>query len=76
MKNTQTINYREINRCKKSEELKKIYNQFLDERKEILRKTQFKIKDMFGDIIEKDNITQDQIITLKSFLTKMMKIKE
>ena len=53
-------------------ELKKNYNHYLDKREEIMKNTQFKIEDIFGDIINKDNISQDQIIKLNNFSAKMM----
>ena len=45
-------------------ELKKIFNHYLDKRKEIVTITQFKLEDIFGDVIGKDNISQDQIVKL------------
>ena len=52
--------------------MKLIFNHFLDKRKVIMRKTLFKVEDIFGDIINKDNISQDQIIELNNSLAKMM----
>ena len=54
---------------KEAVELKKIYNHYLDRRKENMKNAQFKVEDIFGDIINKDNISQDQIIKL---VAKMM----
>ena len=56
---------------KEAQELKKIYNHYLDKRKEIMKNTQFKV-DVFGDVISKDNFSQEQITKLNNFLAKMM----
>ena len=37
-----------------------------------MNSTQFKIEDIFGDFINKDNFSQDQIIELNNFSAKMM----
>ena len=52
--------------------LKKIYNHYLDGRKEIMKNTQFKVEDLFGDAINKDNFCLDHIIKLNKLLAKMM----
>ena len=57
---------------KEAEELKKLYNQYLDKRKEIIKNTSFKVEDVFGDVISKDNFSQEQITKLKHFLAKIM----
>ena len=57
---------------KKAEELKKIYNNYLDKRKEILNSTSFKVQDVFGDVISKDNFSQEKLTKLKNFSAKMM----
>ena len=57
---------------KENEELKKIYNPYLDKRKEIMKNTQFKVEDIFGDIINKDTLSPEQITNLNNFLAKMM----
>ena len=36
---------------KEAEELKKIYNHYIDKRKETMTSTQFKVEDVFGDVI-------------------------
>ena len=36
---------------KEVEELKKIYNHYIDKRKEIMKITSFKVEDVFGDVI-------------------------
>ena len=57
---------------KEAEELNKIYNHYIDKRKEIMKNTQFKVEDVFGDVISKDNFSQEQITKLNSLLAKIM----
>ena len=56
---------------KESEQLKQIYNHYVDKKSEIMKNTQFKVEDIFNDVINKDTISQDQIIKLNNFLAKM-----
>ena len=56
---------------KEAEEMKKIYNHYLDKRKETTKKTQFKVEDVSGDIISKDKFSQEQITKLNIFLAKI-----
>ena len=42
---------------KEAQELKKIYNHYVDKRKQIMNSTAFKVEDIFGDIISKDSIS-------------------
>ena len=53
-------------------ELKKKYNQNFVKRSEIMRNTQFKTEDIFGEVMNKDNISQDQIIKPNNFSGEMM----
>ena len=46
---------------KEAQELKKIYNHYIEKRKVVMKNTQFRVEDVFGDIISKDNFTQEQI---------------
>ena len=46
---------------KESLELKKIYNHYLDKRKQFMDSTKFKVEDIFGDVISKDSISPEQI---------------
>ena len=46
---------------KEAEELKKVYNHYIDKRKEIMTNTQFEVEGVFGDVISKDNFSQEQI---------------
>ena len=57
---------------KESKEVKRIYNHYLDKRKEIMKNTQFKVEDVFGDLISKDSISPEQITKVNNFLAKMM----
>ena len=57
---------------REAQELKKIYNHYLDKRKEIMKNTRFKVEDVFGDVIGKDNFSQEQITELNNFLAKIM----
>ena len=38
----------------------------------MVENTQFKVEDIFGDVINKDTISPEQITKLKNFLAKMM----
>ena len=57
---------------KEAQELKKIYNHYIDKRSEIMRNTSFKVEDIFGDVISKDSISPEQITQLNNFLAKIM----
>ena len=37
-----------------------------------MKKTQFKVEDVFGDIMHKDSISPEQIFKLNKFSAKMM----
>ena len=55
---------------KEAQELKKIYNHYIDKRSEIMKNTHFKVEEVFGDVISKDNFSQEQITKLNKFLAK------
>ena len=57
---------------KEAEQLKQIYNHYVDKKSEIMKKTQFKVEDIFTDFISKDTISTKQITKLNNFLAKMM----
>ena len=57
---------------KESEQLKQIYNHYVDKKSEIMKNTSFKVEDVFNDIIHKDTISPEQITRLNNFLAKMM----
>ena len=57
---------------KEAEEVKKDiyiykYNHYFDKTSDIMKKTQLKIEDIFGDIIFKDSISTEQITKLSKF---------
>ena len=57
---------------KEAEQLKQIYNHYVDKRSEIMKNTSFKVEDVFNDIIHKDTISPEQITKLNNFLARMM----
>ena len=57
---------------KEAEELKRIYIHYLDKRKIIMKNTQNKVEDIFGDVISKVSFSQEQITKLNNFLAKIM----
>ena len=57
---------------KEGEQLKLIYNHYIDKRKEIMKSTQFKVEDVLTDVISKDTISSEQITKLNNFPAKMM----
>ena len=57
---------------KEAEQLKKIYNHYIDKRKEIIKNTSYKVEDIFGDVICKDIFSPEQITKLINFLAKIM----
>ena len=57
---------------KEAVDLKKNYNHYIDKRSEIIKNTCFKVEDVFGDVISKDNYSQEQITKLNNFLAKIM----
>ena len=57
---------------KEADQLKQIYNHYVDKKSEIMKNTQFKVEDIFTDVISKDTISSEQITKLNNFLAKMM----
>ena len=57
---------------KEAEELKKFSNLYFDKKFKIVKSTCFKVEDIFGDVISKDNFSQEQITNLNNFLAKIM----
>ena len=55
---------------KEAQELKKIYNLYLDKRKEIMKNTIFNVEDIFADVISKNKFSQEQITKPNLFFTK------
>ena len=58
---------------KEALELKKIYNLYIDKRSKIMKNTQFKVEDVFGNIINKDKFSHEQVIKLNNFSAKIIK---
>ena len=52
---------------KEGEQLKRVYNHYIDKRKDIMKNTQFKVEDVFGYVISKDIFSQEQKTKLKNF---------
>ena len=50
--------------------LKKVYNHYVDKRKEIFKSAQFKVKDVFGDILSKDSSLPEQTTKPNKVLAK------
>ena len=55
-----------------SEQLEQIYNHYIDKKTEVMKNTQFKVEDVFTDVILKDTFSTEQITKLNNFLAKMM----
>ena len=56
---------------KEADQLKQIYNHYVDKKSEIMKNTQFRVEDIFNEVINKDTISQEQIVRLNNFLAKM-----
>ena len=56
---------------KEAEQLKQIYNHYVDKKSEIMKNTRFRVEDIFNEVINKDTISQEQIVKLNNFLAKM-----
>ena len=57
---------------KEADQLKQICNHYVDKKSEIMKNTQFKVEDIFNEVINKDSISTEQITKLNNFLAKMM----
>ena len=53
------------------EKLKNIYHHYLDKGSEIMKNTQFKVEDVFGDLISKIFFSTEQKTKLKIFSAKL-----
>ena len=56
---------------KEADQLKQIYNHYFDKKSEIMKNTSFRVEDIFNDVINKDTISQEQIIKPNNFLATM-----
>ena len=52
---------------KEAEQLKQIYNQYIDKRRKKMNSNKFKVEDIFRDVISKDSISPEQIAKLNIF---------
>ena len=52
---------------KEAEQLKQIYNHYVDKKPENMKITSFRVEKVFGDVISKDNFSQEQITQLNIF---------
>ena len=59
---------------KEAQELKKIYNHYLDKRKDIMNGTKFKVEVIFSDVFSKDPFSEEKITKPNCSLAKMMRI--
>ena len=57
---------------KGAEQIKRIYNHYVDKKTEIMKNTSFRVGDDFGDVISKENFSQEQITKLNNCLAKIM----
>ena len=57
---------------KEAEELKKVYEHYLEKRIESLKIASFKVEVVFGDITSNGNFGREQITKLNIFLTKIL----
>ena len=57
---------------KEAEQLKQIYNHYVDKRKEIMDSTKIKVEYISGDVIIKDSVSPEQITKPKNFLAKII----
>ena len=56
---------------KEADQLKQIYNHYVDKISEMMKNTQFKVEDIFNEVINKDTISQEQIIKPNNFSARM-----
>ena len=57
---------------KEIEQLKHIFNHYIEKISEIMNNTQFEVEDIFCDVISNDSILTEQITNLNKCLAKMM----
>ena len=57
---------------KGAQKWKKIYNHYLDKRKETVRNTQFKVEDIFDDNVSKDSISPEQLAEPNNFSARIL----
>ena len=57
---------------KEAEQLKQIYNHYVNKRIEYMNSTKFKVEDIFGDVISKHSISPEQKTKLNNFWAEKM----
>ena len=57
---------------KEAQQLKQIYNHYVDKRTEFMNSTKFEVEDIFGDVVSKVSISPKQITKLINFLAKTL----
>ena len=57
---------------KEAEQLKQIYNHYIDKRSEIMKNTSFKVEDVFGDNFSKDSISP--VMKPNNFSAKILEL--
>ena len=55
---------------KESGKLRSIYNHYINKQDEIKKSTQFKIEEVFGEIVPKDTISPEHIAKLNTFFSQ------
>ena len=53
-------------------DLKKIYNHYLDKRKEIMKNSHLKVEDRFGDVTNEDSILPKKSTKLNNFVSQII----
>ena len=59
---------------KEGEKLRSVYNHYINKQDEIKKSTQFRVEEVFGNIIPKDTLSPERITKLNSFLAKIKQI--
>ena len=57
---------------KEGEELKQIYNHYLEKRKDMMKSTKFSVEEVFGKVNISDALNPEQTQKLKTFSAKIM----
>ena len=57
---------------KEGEKMRSIFNDYINKQDEIKKSTQFKVEEVFGNIIPTDTTSPKQITELKNFSAKLM----
>ena len=57
---------------KEAIKFKKNYNDYLDKRSDIMKKTQFKVENLIGDVLGKDNFSKNLLLKPNNFSNKVM----